>query len=163
MWSCSLHWVKNSPSWIHAWPLYFLRALPPFLAPISDQWSPWSSEPTTAHPCVSRIAIKSGHLHPIHTQMACKPKFALCNFTCSILSRLSQILGVPSCWKLCEFNSFLKDSTLLSWPRVTYNLYWSGYGLKSHSSLAYNVILYRFLIFSKIHLLINIKAFIAVL
>lgn len=101
-------------------------------SPSSLFWHPYqingphgvqSSLTTTAHPCVTRIAIKTGHLHPIHTQMTCKPKFALYNFTCSILSCLSQILGVPSYSKLCEFNSFLKHSTLISWPWVTYNLY----------------------------------------
>ena len=73
-----------------------------------------SSLTTTAHPHVTRIAIKSGHLHPIHTQMTCKPKFTLHNSTCFILSHLIQILGVASCWKLVNLILFL--NTVLSFP-----------------------------------------------
>lgn len=133
VWSVSLQWVKICLPDKLSQPLYFLSASPHlFLIARSRRMVPQNSSPRTAtlHPHFIGVAIKPGGLHPVHTQKTFKPKSSLDNYTCHILSSLIQVLGMPSCWKLCKCNSFLKWSSSLFWPWVTYNLYLCGFWFK---------------------------------
>lgn len=191
VWCFSLHWVKiclsETPS---CWscsnshkgqgfkiqktlshPLCFFNTSfsfffwPPYQ--VDGPYGVCSTLTMTGHPHFTWIAIKPRLLHPSHTQITFKSKFSLCNYICYNLSYLIQILDKYSCWKLCKFD--VSENVLVPLPgpesyTIFTNVDFASSKLKfKFGSIVYNLTLYKFLVFSEFHLVINWKVIRSVL